>query len=471
MVRHGRSTLAKKIRNGIFAGHRFRTAGLCALVQRIALPVCECNFVDKMRTVKQKRMEAFFPRVGAGAGGGARGVVAGGKAVGAAAQRLEVVYKPNVTGISHYRVQAGNTNPTPNTAAAYLNITQLVAAHLCSSARAGGKRGLRNFQFMPAREATHRDVQRQKWARVCRAVVEAHREAGHAPLPPAEALLALRKPVPRLSMALSDVGRISYYCTEVLGRTVRYGDLSYMLQDLTAAELEETDGLPLFDAFVAWGNGLRRELGDDPGGMRAKYLQLVSKTRTGRDGTERVTLDTGEYSAATIFNRSYAWVCAASANVDMMAARVNKAVDACRANSKDASLRAQLDAARLDLEVGWPCVSSLWCCTAVCMPALCRGGASFLVSLCSCAPCRMSVLFVWHSPLGVCVTCGCITGSQRMVDESRRLQEDVEHPQEEGQAREVGVEDQGAGQPGDGLPHACAWAAKVLGLHHVDVAW
>ena len=338
-------------------------------------------------------------------------MVAGGKAVAAAARRLDVVYKPNVTGISHYRVQAGDTNPTPNTAAAYLNITQLVAAHLCSSARAGGKGGLRNFQFMPAREATDRDSQRQKWARVCKGVVEAHREAGHAPLPPAEELLAFRKPVPRLSIVLSDVGRISYYCTEVLGRTMRYGDLSYMLRDLTAAEREETDGLSLFDSFVVWCNALREGLGDDPARMRARYRLLTSKMRTGRDGTERVTLDTGEYSAATIFNRSYAWVCAASANVDMMAARVNKAVDACRVNSKDASLRAELDAARLDLEVGWPCVSSLWCCTAVCMPALCRGGASFLVSLCSCGPCRMSVLFVWHSPLGVCVTCGCFTGS------------------------------------------------------------
>ena len=83
--------------------------------------------MDEMRTVRQKRMEAFFPRVGAGAGSGARGA-AGGKAVGAAAQRLDVVYKPNVTGISHCRVQAADTNPTPNTAAAYLNITQLVAA-------------------------------------------------------------------------------------------------------------------------------------------------------------------------------------------------------------------------------------------------------------------------------------------------------------------------------------------------------
>ena len=94
----GRLTLAKKsiLQNEIFAGHRFRTAGLRALVQRIALPVRECNFVDKMRTVKQKRMEAFFPRVGAGAGGGARGPRRG--VVAAAAQRLEVVYKPNVTG-------------------------------------------------------------------------------------------------------------------------------------------------------------------------------------------------------------------------------------------------------------------------------------------------------------------------------------------------------------------------------------
>lgn len=154
----------------------------------------------------------------------------------------------------------------------------------------------------------------------------------------------------RLSIVLSDAGRISYYCTEMLGRSVRYGDLSYMLRDLTAAEREETDGLPLFESFVAWCNELREELGDDPSGMRAKYRLLTSKMRTGRDGTERVTLATGEYRAATIFNRSYAWVCAASATVDMMAARVNKAVDACRVNCEDASLRAQLDAARLDLE-------------------------------------------------------------------------------------------------------------------------
>lgn len=137
-----------------------------------------------MRTVKQKRIGAFFPRVGAGAGSGAHGVAAGGKAVGAAAQRLDVVYKHNVTGISHYRVQAAKMNPVPNTAAAYVNITQFVAAHLCSSARAGGKSGLRNFQLMPAREATDRDSQRQYWARVCRAVAVAHGEAGHAPSPP-----------------------------------------------------------------------------------------------------------------------------------------------------------------------------------------------------------------------------------------------------------------------------------------------
>ena len=404
MVRHGALDLGKKVniakRN--FCRPPVSHCGFARLFSALHCRCASATVVDEMRTVRQKRMEAFFPRVGAGAGSGARGA-AGGKAVGAAAQRLDVVYKPNVTGISHCRVQAADTNPTPNTAAAYLNITQLVAAHLCSSARAGGKRGLRNFQFMPAREATHRDSQRRKWARVCRAVVVAHGEAGHAPLPPAEELLALRKPVPRLSMVLSDVGRISYYCTEVLGRTVRYGDLSYMLQDLTAAELEETDGLPLFEAFVAWGNGLRRELGDDPGGMRAKYLQLVSKTRTGRDGTERVTLATGEYSAATIFNRSYAWVCAASANVDMMAARVSTAVDACRVNREDASLRDQLDAARLDLEVRWPRVSGLWCCAAVCMPALWRwrhGVCGVALQLCT-VP-QLQVFIVALTPGRVC---------------------------------------------------------------------
>ena len=148
---------------------------------------------------------------------------------------------------------------------------------------------------------------------------------------------------------------------------------------------------------------MRRELGDDPGGMRAKYLQLVSKTRTGRDGTERVTLATGEYSAATIFNRSYAWVCAASANVDMMAARVSTAVDACRVNREDASLRDQLDAARLDLEVRWPRVSGLWCCAAVCMPALWRwrhGVCGVALQLCT-VP-QLQVFIVALTPGRVC---------------------------------------------------------------------
>ena len=97
MVRHGALDLGKIItkRNFLQQATGFALR-VCALVQRIALPVRECNFVDKMRTVKQKRMEAFFPRVGAGAGGGARGPRRG--VVAAAAQRLEVVYKPNVTG-------------------------------------------------------------------------------------------------------------------------------------------------------------------------------------------------------------------------------------------------------------------------------------------------------------------------------------------------------------------------------------
>ena len=97
MVRHGALDLGKIItkRNFLQQATGFALR-VCALVQRIALPVCECNFVDKMRTVKQKRMEAFFPRVGAGAGGGARGARRG--VVAAAAQRLEVAYKPNVTG-------------------------------------------------------------------------------------------------------------------------------------------------------------------------------------------------------------------------------------------------------------------------------------------------------------------------------------------------------------------------------------
>ena len=336
-----------------------------------------------MRTVNQKRIDAFFTRVGAGGGSGARGVPGGqGAAAREEGKRLDVVYTPHVTGISHYRVQAARTNPSPNNAAAYLNITQLVAAHMCSGARAGGKPGLRSFEFMPVREATHRDSQRKAWATVCKSVVEAHGEAGHDPVPPVEKLLALRKPVVRMNTVLFDAGRISYYCAEVLGRTVRYGDLSYMLRDLTAAELEDTGGLPLHESFAAWCNELRQELGDDPAGMRAKYLAFTKKTRTGRDGTERVKLDIGEYTSATMCNRSYAWVCVASANVDMMASLVNKALNAYMADRRDASLRAELDDARIDLEVRWQ-HGSLW---VGCACPWCGGGsASFLVSLCSCA--------------------------------------------------------------------------------------
>ena len=228
---------------------------------------------------------------------------------------MTAFYAPKVTGRNHYAFQKEGYNPSLSEAVAFFNITELVGTFLTV-----GRRVIRDtFTRLSSEKivtGTLQQLQRQAMVRKYRHVAIQH----GVKVPPLDKLVAYRRADKKLASYFSIIGQLSYFCHEELGREVTYGDLSYIIHPLSAAEREELgahDHATVFSVFMEWCQQARIEAAGSAAVM-TNYLASVKKTRTGRDGSEEVLVTAARYSASTVFNRAKAWQLVAAAHANSM---------------------------------------------------------------------------------------------------------------------------------------------------------
>lgn len=292
-------------------------------------------------TMEQASIDDLFqshrPAAGAAGAGAGPGAGAGADVEAAVLDPVAVLYTPRNTNASHYAYKAESHNPTPEAAIALFNITEVVGSFATSGARRIPiKLQQYNMAVIPAEQRTRSQQRRRAMVLKYTDVARLH----GAGLPRDANLRALLQPPDNLQQHLSSIGQLSYFCVTALERGVTYGDLGYLLDPLTGPEsraMDVPEYTTVFDAFMKWSNQ-RRSAAAHSATVEETYASTVGKSRTGRDGTEAVTVSDEDFRPQTYFNRCKAWQYVAGAAWNDAVQRRDRAKQAALAGDNNGAV-------------------------------------------------------------------------------------------------------------------------------------